>query len=135
MRIRYSQRIEALDVAELGQLAPAADEGLLDGILGEVRVSQDQTSDRVETVDLASGEQPERVSIPGAALARRAPVACRFHPWTHPGRLTGSTPYDQRQDPNGSIKALNLSGAGREAFAQWIIAGTFAERDLTDDRG
>ncbi len=27
---------------------------------------------------------------------------------------------------------FDLSGANRETFAHWIIAGTFGERDLTD---
>ena len=29
---------------------------------------------------------------------------------------------------------FDLSGADRETFAQWIIAGTFIERDLTYDQ-
>ena len=56
--------VEALDVPQLGQLAPAADEGLLDGVLGEVRVAEDESGDRVEAVDLAGSELPEGFPIP-----------------------------------------------------------------------
>jgi len=56
--------IETLDVAQLGQLAPAPDERLLDGVLGEVRVAQDESGNRVEAVDLAGRELPEGFSIP-----------------------------------------------------------------------
>ena len=56
--------VEPLDVAQLGQLTPAADERLLDGVLGELRVAQDESGDRMEAVDLAGSELPEGLPIP-----------------------------------------------------------------------
>jgi len=56
--------VEPLDVAQLWQLAPAADECLLDRVLGKVRVPKDEPGNCVEAVDLASGESPEGFSIP-----------------------------------------------------------------------
>jgi hypothetical protein len=55
--------VEAGDVAELGELAPAPDERLLDRILGEIRVAQHEPGDRVEAVHLARGELPERLAV------------------------------------------------------------------------
>ena len=56
-------RVEALDVAQLRKLPPAANKRLLDGILGQVLVAEDQPGNRVEAVDLAGGELPEGFSI------------------------------------------------------------------------
>jgi len=63
MRIRYSQASNRSRVKELRQLPPAPDERLLDGVLGEVRVAQDELADRVETVDLAGSQLPEGIPI------------------------------------------------------------------------
>jgi len=59
--------VEAVDVAELRELPPAPDERLLNGVLGQVWVAQDEPGDRVEAVDLARGELPERLAV---ALSR-----------------------------------------------------------------
>jgi hypothetical protein len=56
--------VEALHVPQFRQLAPAADEGLLNGVLGEMGVAQHEPGDRVEAVDLARGEQREGLPIP-----------------------------------------------------------------------
>jgi hypothetical protein len=75
-RIRYSQ------------LTPTADEGLLDGVLGELRVAEHQLGDRVEAVDLARGEQRKGVSIP--ALRPLDELLSHLYHLGRAGQSTGS---------------------------------------------
>ena len=64
-------RVEPAGIAQGRKVPPAADERLLDGILGAVRVPQHEAGDGVEAVDHGRGDQVERVSIaaPGAGHA------------------------------------------------------------------
>jgi hypothetical protein len=61
--------VEMLRVAQLRQLAPAADEGLLHRVLREGRVAEDQHGDGVEAIDDRRGEVGE-----GGAVAASRPL-------------------------------------------------------------
>jgi hypothetical protein len=56
--------VEPLDVSQLWKLSPAANEGLLYGIVGEVGVAQNEPRDGHEPIDLAGGQLAERLPIP-----------------------------------------------------------------------
>lgn len=55
--------VESVDVTELGQLAPTADQGLLHGVLREIGVAQDEQGDLMEAIDLAGSELSEGLPI------------------------------------------------------------------------
>jgi hypothetical protein len=55
--------VPAINVAKLGQVAPRAYEGVLDGILGEVRISEDQAGRRVEAGRGGGSERLEGLVI------------------------------------------------------------------------
>ncbi len=55
--------IEAIGIAQGGQVAPASDERLLDGVLRTVRVPQDEPSRGVEATDRGACQQREGVMI------------------------------------------------------------------------
>ncbi|HSL34359.1 MAG TPA: hypothetical protein VK871_11960 [Candidatus Limnocylindrales bacterium] len=80
--------VEAVDVPELRQLAPATDERLLDRVFGEVVVPQDEPSDRQEAIDLTGRKPPEGVSVAvPRSLDEISPHLCRRR---RAGRTTGS---------------------------------------------
>jgi hypothetical protein len=70
--------VEPLDVAQLGKLSPAADECLLDSILGKIGVPENEPRDDQEAVHLTRGKLSERlpVSLP-RSLDEDLPHACR----------------------------------------------------------
>ena len=58
--------IEPVDLAQRWQVAPAAHERLLGGVLGAVRVSQDEPRDAVQVIDDAGREDLEGIVIAAA---------------------------------------------------------------------
>jgi hypothetical protein len=56
-------RVEAIDVAQAGQVPPAADERLLDGILCPVRVLEDESGRRVQPTARGASQHREGVMI------------------------------------------------------------------------
>ena len=56
-------RLEAVGIAERGELPPGSDERFLDGVLRQVGVSQDQPGGRIEPVDRGGRERGEGVMI------------------------------------------------------------------------
>jgi len=75
-------RVEASGIAKAGQLSPAVDEGLLDGVLSEIRVAEDEASDSVEAIERVGHQEVERIAI----SVRRA-----FHEFCRSQRL--DTPH------------------------------------------
>ena len=57
--------LEALDVAERGQLPPRRDERLLDSVLGTPDVTQDPMRDGEQPVSRAADDGGERLLVPG----------------------------------------------------------------------
>ncbi len=55
---------EPVDVAQLGQLTPGRDKGLLDGVLRPIDVAQDPIRDRHQPVTDRTCEVGERLLIP-----------------------------------------------------------------------
>ena len=55
--------VEAIGVAQGGQVPPAPDERLLDGVLGAVRVLQDESSRGVQPADRGACQHGEGVMI------------------------------------------------------------------------
>jgi hypothetical protein len=55
--------IEAGRLAQRRQIPPAPDEGLLCGILGSIRIAQDEPSDRIQPIDDCRGQQVEGSAI------------------------------------------------------------------------
>ena len=55
--------VEAIGVAQCGQVTPGADERLLDGVLGLVGIAQDEPGGGVQPEDRGAGERGEGVMI------------------------------------------------------------------------
>ena len=55
--------VEPVDVAQLRELAPATDEGFLDGVLGKIGVAQHKPGDRQQPTDLGGGKLTERLPV------------------------------------------------------------------------
>ena len=68
---------EAFRLAQVAQVAPCADEGLLDGILGELGIPEHRPGRAVEAVDLRADEQLEGA---GVALAGSVDELLLGHP-------------------------------------------------------
>jgi hypothetical protein len=58
--------VEAVHVAQRGQIAPGSEKGFLGRILGEVGVAQDESSDGVQPIDGAARQHGEGLSVPTA---------------------------------------------------------------------
>ena len=60
-------RLEALGVAQVRDLAPGGDEGVLQRVLGEARVAEDPERDRVQPVahPVHQGREGVAVAAPG----------------------------------------------------------------------
>ena len=61
-------RLELGGVAEAGQVAPTADERLLDRVLRDICVLRDEPGDRVEPVDHVEHEHVERIAVAVSCL-------------------------------------------------------------------
>jgi hypothetical protein len=55
--------LEAIDVAQRGQIPPAADERLLDGVLGQVGVTKDEPRRGIQPADRGACEHGEGIMI------------------------------------------------------------------------
>ena len=55
--------VEAVGIAERGEVAPGGDERLLGGVLGPMVVPQDQTGDGIEPADRGARQLRERPVI------------------------------------------------------------------------
>ena len=67
--------IEALGFAQAGQIAPGADEGLLDDVFRGISIAEDASRDRVQAVVCGAGN-----SVEGPAIA----LLCAFDQVRHP---------------------------------------------------
>jgi hypothetical protein len=89
--------IELGDVAERGQVPPAADERLLDGILRAICVSQDEAGDGVEPVDGRRGEDVERLALAGPRPRHEgSPIAAHAVSSAGSSWILRFTPYRRR---------------------------------------
>ena len=59
--------VEAVGIAQRGQVAPRGDERLLRGVGGTIRVAQDQLRQPVQAADLLAGDHVERPRSPSIA--------------------------------------------------------------------
>ena len=65
--------VEAVGIAQAGQVAPAGDERLLDGVLGTIGVAQDEARHGEEPVDDARHDHVERLPVAlGCSLHERS---------------------------------------------------------------
>ena len=88
--------VEAVGVAQGGQVPPASDERLLDGVLGTVGVPEDQSGGGVEPADRGACQHGEGVMIALPCSLHEVPLhVCprlsRGRVWSRLERMVGST--------------------------------------------
>ena len=73
-------RFEAIGVPQMRELPPRRDQGVLQRVLGEIRVAQDPVSDRVEAIADLMHQDSERLPVapPGPVDKISITVASRW---------------------------------------------------------
>jgi hypothetical protein len=97
--------VEAVGIAQAGQVPPGPDEGVLDGVLRPVGISKDETCGRVQSIDRGACERGESVMI--------APL-CSFHEVSlHDATGSGATGRSRYQYGGGAgpNRSRDLSAA------------------------
>lgn len=114
-------RLEAVGVAQLGQLPPRADEALLDRVVGAVHVTQDAVRQGVEPVERRRGERLIGISIPLSGLLHELSLhraILRLAAWTAP--FTG---YDARDPTDPPFFPRPCASRGRSAGQGTVTLG------------
>lgn len=93
--------VEAIEVAQSGQVPPAADERLLDGVLRAVWVLEDESGRGVQSTDRGACQHGEGVMIALACPLHE--VSLHDRPWVSRDRSGRVRVYWLVASPNRSI--------------------------------